>query len=195
VNAANERDRIRRRTRALRRAIDPVPRRIAERAINGRLRRLAAYQRARRIGIYYAIDGEVCLTALIADAQHRGKQVYAPLVDDDELRFVEAESGCTFVLNRYGIPEPQGGAVIDPRMLDLVLTPLVAFSPLGLRLGMGAGFYDRGFKFLKLRQRWLRPKLIGVGFDAQRVETLAAEPWDIRLWGAVTDRGIETFRY
>lgn len=45
--------------------------------------------------------------------------------------------------NKYGIMEPEGGEVIDPAMIDLILVPLLAFDTRGNRVGYGKGYYDR----------------------------------------------------
>ena len=95
--------------------------------------------------------------------------------------------------NAYGIAEPTGRVLINPRRLDLVLTPLVAFDAYGTRLGMGGGHYDRSFHFLLHRRHWLRPKLIGVGYRFQQVPVIRRQPWDIPLWAAVTDRSTVRF--
>jgi 5-formyltetrahydrofolate cyclo-ligase len=73
--------------------------------------------------------------------------------------------------------------------LDLVLVPLVGFDARGNRLGMGGGFYDRHFAFLRNRQAWRRPLLIGIAFDVQRVPRLSGASHDVPLWGIVTERG------
>ena len=45
----------------------------------------------------------------------------------------------------WGILEPAPDKIrpVDPKELDLVVVPGVAFSPDGDRLGYGGGFYDR----------------------------------------------------
>jgi len=45
--------------------------------------------------------------------------------------------------NKYGIPEPQFGTLIQPSELDVVLIPLIVFDLKGQRIGYGAGYYDR----------------------------------------------------
>jgi 5-formyltetrahydrofolate cyclo-ligase len=67
--------------------------------------------------------------------------------------------------------------------------PLVGFDADGNRLGMGAGFYDRHFAFLRHRRAWHRPLLIGLAFERQRVARLPAAAHDVPLWGVVTERG------
>ena len=94
--------------------------------------------------------------------------------------------------NRYGIPEPERGASprIAVRRLDLVLVPLVAFDARGRRLGSGAGFYDRCLQHLRAGRRWRRPKLIGVGYEFQRVAALAPATWDVPLDALLTEKGL-----
>ncbi len=89
--------------------------------------------------------------------------------------------------NPFGILEPSAGPFIDARSLDLVLTPLVAFDDRGIRLGMGGGFYDRCFKFLRIRTAWCKPKLVGVGFEHQHLPSIRAASWDVRLSCAITE--------
>ena len=188
-----ERDCERQRLRALRRGLSAERRREAELEIAARLRQLRAYRRAVRIGVYFAVDGEVQLGGFIADARRRGKQVYAPIIEPDGMRFALTREEADLAVNRFGIPEPRGTPLIELRMLDLVVTPLVGFDPRGTRLGMGGGYYDRSFGFLKHRTRWLKPKLVGVGFSGQRLAAIDARPWDVRLCCAVTEDRIEYF--
>jgi 5-formyltetrahydrofolate cyclo-ligase len=97
--------------------------------------------------------------------------------------------------NLYGISEPRPIELIDPRALDLVLTPLVAFDDNGNRIGVGAGYYDRCFAFLRLRRHWFKPKLVGTAYGLQRIGPVDPNPWDVPLWGAVTENGFEGFRH
>ena len=71
-----------------------------------------------------------------------------------------------------------------------IVLPLVGFDAAGNRLGMGAGFYDRHFAFLRHRRTWHRPLLVGVAFDVQRIERLTEGLHDVQLFGVVTERGV-----
>ncbi|MDO5582253.1 MAG: 5-formyltetrahydrofolate cyclo-ligase [Planctomycetia bacterium] len=62
---------------------------------------------------------------------------------------------------------------INPRDLDLILVPGLAFDPSGGRLGRGAGFYDRFLQ--KTREDVL---LAGLAFDEQIVDSVPCEPHD-----------------
>ena len=113
--------------------------------------------------------------------------------DGMTMRFAELEPGAALSANFFGIMEPNLGAKIDPRELDLVLTPLVAFDDRGVRLGVGRGYYDRTFKFLRHRSHWRRPKLLGVAYELQRVGPLTPSSWDVPLWGVVTETQVRRF--
>jgi 5-formyltetrahydrofolate cyclo-ligase len=93
------------------------------------------------------------------------------------------------VHNEWGLLEPVSGDVIEPKELDVVLTPLVAFDAERHRIGMGGGYYDRTFAFLHERRRRFRPKLVGLAFDCQRTEKIAVNPWDITLYRVITESG------
>jgi 5-formyltetrahydrofolate cyclo-ligase len=45
--------------------------------------------------------------------------------------------------NKLGIPEPINGVLANPRLIDIVLVPMLGFDLNGHRLGYGQGFYDR----------------------------------------------------
>lgn len=49
-------------------------------------------------------------------------------------------------INSFSIPEPVSGIKTEPKKIDLVLTPLLAFDERGYRVGYGKGFYDKFFK-------------------------------------------------
>jgi 5-formyltetrahydrofolate cyclo-ligase len=110
-----------------------------------------------------------------------------------EMHFAALPGGGALTRNFFGILEPPRDRRADARTLDLVLTPLVAFDSRGGRLGVGRGYYDRCFAFLRHRRSWVRPKLVGVGYSFQEIPPIELEPWDVRLWGAVTERGARRF--
>jgi 5-formyltetrahydrofolate cyclo-ligase len=192
-NLRAERRSLRQRKRAERRALPPVERAAADRAIAASILRLDVFRRARRIAVFLAFDGEPTLAGLIDAAARAGKRVYAPVITRSRMRFAELDFGARLGTNFFGILEPDPARRIDPRTLDLVLTPLVAFDDRGIRIGVGRGYYDRCFRFLRARQTWRRPKLLGVAYELQHVPLLAPEPWDVPLWGAVTEARVRHF--
>ena len=71
-----------------------------------------------------------------------------PRIDaaDNSMEAVEINDGGGLTLNQYGIPEPLGGRIINPEIIDLVFVPLIAFDTRGFRVGYGKGYYDRFLK-------------------------------------------------
>jgi 5-formyltetrahydrofolate cyclo-ligase len=121
-----------------------------------------------------------------------GKTLYLPILvpfSDRRLWFSAYKRGDPLIVNRFGILEPERHHYrrIRPAALDLVLTPLVAFDPMGHRLGMGGGYYDRSFAFLNTRRHWRKPRLLGLAYEFQRHPLLEAEAWDVPLDAVATE--------
>lgn len=192
-NLRAERRSLRQRIRAARRAMPARERAAADRAIATRIQGLDVFRSARRIAVFLAFDGEPTLAGVIEAAVRAGKRVYAPVITRSRMRFAELDVGARLGTNFFGILEPDPARRIDPRRLDLVLTPLVAFDEHGVRIGVGRGYYDRCFRFLLTRRAWHRPKLLAVAYELQHVPVIAREPWDVPLWGAVTETRVRRF--
>jgi len=184
---------LRRDIRAKRRAIPAAVREQADRAIHAQIRSLPEYRRARSVALFLAFDGEPSLGSLVDAARRHRKRLYVPVLRGMTMRFAELLPGTTLAANVFGIMEPKVGPRIDARKLDLVLTPLVAFDDRGVRVGVGRGYYDRAFQFLRHRSHWRRPKLLGVAYELQRVGALTPNSWDVPLWGVVTERQVRRF--
>jgi len=189
--ADSARRELRRRLRAARRALSPNERRAAESALLRHIRALPAFRAAHRVGTFVAFDGEPDLAPL--RAQPAARQFFVPILRGEAMRFARLAPGMPVQRNAFGLVEPARPEYIDRRQLDLVLTPLVGFTDEGLRLGVGGGYYDRCFSFLRDRAIWRKPKLLGVAFSCQWLPRLDAEDWDVPLWGVVTERGPRIF--
>lgn len=176
---AEDRPALRRRLRAARRAVPAAARPAAAAAIDRALARLGLPKPGTRIAAFEPYDGEIDPSVVIDRARALGCRVYFPEITHmrrRRLRFVPES-----------IPGPHGA--LNPRWLDLVLVPLVGFDSRGYRLGVGGGFYDRHFEFLRHRRSWQHPTLLGVAFEVQRLERFAEQPHDVPLWGVVTEQG------
>ena len=155
------------------------------------------FRAAQHIACYLPNDAEVDLSPLMTQAWAMGKTVYLPVlsaIHRNHLHFLPYAPGDTLMANRFGIPEPvlRSRRVIEVMRLDLVLTPLVGFDEQGNRLGMGGGFYDRTFAFLRRRRCWHKPQLLGVAFDVQKCPAgLPHQSWDVPLNGVVTESGVK----
>lgn len=90
--------------------------------------------------------------------------------------------------NSYGIEEPDGGGLVTPEEIDLILIPLLAFDSKGFRVGYGKGFYDH---FLSA----CRPDVIKIGLSFfEPVETIAdLNVYDVAMDYCVTPQQVYEF--
>jgi 5-formyltetrahydrofolate cyclo-ligase len=186
-----EKTALRREKRRLRRSLTAQQRAEADRAIVRHIEALGAFRSARNVATYCAFDGEPDVGALLASNRHRDKRFFAPIITHRDMRFGLIESRASLRRNRFGIAEGPANSIAQPRTLDVVLVPLVAFDSSGARLGMGAGYYDRYFEFLRNRTQYVRPRLVGIAYSCQRVQRLPRAPWDVPLWGSITEIGFD----
>lgn len=174
-------------------ALHPHQRRRADRQIASHLLRLLGERDCVDLAAFQPFRGEPDLTPALDVLAEAGRRIWLPVVDGRDMQFRRWQPGAPMVRNRFGIPEPAEGPFRDPARLEIVLTPLVAFSANGMRLGMGAGYYDRAFDFLR-RDPEAGPWLVGVAYALQQVDSLPADPWDVPLAAVLTERGLQVFR-
>lgn len=191
---AEQRQQLRDRMRRLRHELDEPNRAMAADALCARLHQNELYKSAQHIAVYYANDGEIGTDPLIQQAWTEDKAIYLPVLQPEKtLGFVAYTQHSTMTGNRYGILEPlyQAADLRPITRLDLVLVPLVAFDHALFRLGMGGGYYDRTFGHWRTPEKQLG-RLVGIGYDFQRVDTIQPESWDVPACQIVTDR--ETYQ-
>ena len=179
---------LRKKSLAARAALSPFKREKASEIIVDNVVRSSWFRRGKFIACYLPMQDEVDTWPLIERAWRMKKRIFAPVVEKNfGMRFCELTPESRLVLNCYGLPEPQDGNFIAPRALDVVVTPIVAFDVDGNRIGMGGGYFDRAFSFLRNRQFLFHPKLIGLAFACQRVAKIRPNPWDIRVFRVVNE--------
>ena len=189
---------LRRQLRALRRGLSPAARQQAALSVAHRLESWPL-ARAARIAGYWACDGELDPGPVLERAWAEGRQVFLPVLAGEppcSLQFAPYRPGAPLRRNRFNIPEPEVARTecLQPADLDLVLAPLVGFDATGTRLGMGGGFYDRGFAFLRGKTELGRkPRLLGLGYEFQRVAELVRQPWDVPLDAVATEQALYEF--
>jgi 5-formyltetrahydrofolate cyclo-ligase len=193
MTCAADRDQLRREVRARRRGLSPEQRKRAARALVRHADRALLLRPQRRIAVYFAHGAEIDLRPLIDVARRRRCSLYLPVIAHDRAHRMEFhlfEVGAPLRPNRFGILEPPARAPMPVAQLDIVFAPLVAFDLAGGRLGSGAGFYDRALRRRRADRTWRRPRVIGVGYDCQRVPRLDQAPWDVRLDAVLTESGL-----
>jgi len=187
VDSRNAKREIRARIIAQREALPEARRREWSAAITARLLALEEYLTARVIAAYASFQAEFDTAAFLAAALAGGKQVVVPRVaagrDRLEFCFV-TDAARDLAPGTWNIPEP--GPHCEPMRdgapVDLVLTPGVAFTRRGDRLGYGRGYYDRFIAALPGR-----PALVAAAYSMQIVDLLPHEDHDRRVDVLVTE--------
>ena len=181
---------LRRHALAARRALSERQRTIASLSVCEHAFDVIEHRADTNIALYIPAADEVDTWPLIERALRSRKRIFVPFIEKKHrMSFAEYSTDHELVRNRYGLLQPDGAPKIASRELDYVFTPVVAFDKSGNRIGMGGGYYDRAFAFLRDRDRYRKPKLIGLAFDCQNVDQIYAKPWDIALFQVVTESG------
>ena len=187
---------LRKQIREKRRALSDSEREQASFLLCERIAASRIFQHSKHIAFYLPNDGEIDLSLLIEHAWQKGKQCYLPVLAEpntQRLWFIPFTPDTKLKPNRFGIPEPIHSHTTRLRKtlsLDLLLMPLVAFDEQGNRMGMGGGFYDRTLAFLRHRQHWHKPNLLGIAYEFQKQQQLETNPWDIPLQAIATEKDI-----
>ncbi len=172
-----------------RRGMSDDARASASKIICRRVSESREFYSSKSLACYLPMYDEVDTREVIEAAWRANKRVFVPILRGNaEMSFCQIDPESELERNSFGVWEPTRGFLIKPQQLDLVVTPTVAFDSNKNRIGMGGGYFDRCFSFLRHRKHWIRPKLLGVAFQCQELEETKPNPWDIRLYRIITDR-------
>jgi 5-formyltetrahydrofolate cyclo-ligase len=170
--------------RRTRDSIDPASRARASEQIRRRLLTLAEIEAARRCFVYVSFKSEVDTHALIRDLLDSGRELCVPkMLNRTVMRACRVQRWSDLVPGRLGILTPAGDA-FDEEPFDVALTPGLAFTAAGMRIGLGAGYYDRWFAAHKVTHK------LALAFEAQLVEALPQEPHDVPVDAIVTEQRV-----
>lgn len=138
------------------------------------------------VAAYQPMKDEMSPLGALARAKALGKATALPAfaARDSRMTF---RSGDAVEPGPWGLLQPPlSSPPVEP---DLILVPLVACDPLGNRIGMGQGHYDRALEGLRAKAR-----LVGIGWDFQLLDVrITADPWDQKLDAFASPAGIREF--
>lgn len=108
------------------------------------LAQLPEFKAANTIATTMSMAGELDTLPIIAMAQALGKQVAIPrTLPELQMQFYQVNGDLQLAKTQFGVVEPTAGKPLDKEQIDLIIVPGLAFTGGGLRVGFGAGFYDR----------------------------------------------------
>ncbi len=142
-------------------------------------------QSARRVALFWPImeRHEVDLRSLDETLRKRGVTIAYPAIDPETraMTFRVTTRREDLEERGFGFEEPPADSPL-PDALDVIVVPALAIDPRGVRIGYGAGFYDRALP------TWSPPAVtLGVAYDFQLLAELPSTETDVAVQWIVTD--------
>jgi 5-formyltetrahydrofolate cyclo-ligase len=153
--------------------------------IGVRLEGFSPYQNAQKVMSYVGVGIEIDTVPFLARALKVGKKVAVPVCVTKGKKLIVSELRDLGELERgfYGLLEPTEDFIrpMEPKELDVVIIPGLAFDTTGNRLGRGGGYYDRFLAGLSSRT-----SLIALAYECQIIERVPTEAHDITVQWLIT---------
>ena len=186
-----ERKQIRKEMKTLRAGLSEMERRAKNRTLTENLLavlNLSEFSKSGASVVYaYASFGtEADTFALLETLWRRKIPTALPRVEGNEMRFYIVSGYEDLVQGYMGIPEPSEQCLPAHDLYAVVITPGLAFTKEGKRLGYGGGFYDRFFEAEPFHRK------IAAAYGFQVLKDLPVQKWDVRMDQLVTDEEIVT---
>ncbi len=152
---------------------------IASNKIRDNLRKIDFYRKSSLIGVYYSIGSEVQTHDLIQEFFNHGKDFALPRVEKNDIIFKKISSLSDLEPGSFSVMEPKEKCE-TVKNLDVILTPSIALTREGYRLGYGFGFYDRYLHGKK-------SKKISLSYAKQVLRTFPHDDHDVKMDCIVTE--------
>ncbi|WP_432799116.1 5-formyltetrahydrofolate cyclo-ligase [Poriferisphaera sp. WC338] len=189
--ASHTKDEVRNAVRKVRGALDEDVWAVASEKICETVLELEAVKRAETVFIYVGYGKEVATLGLIEKLLEGGKRVCVPRIGNakgvvkkgGEMKVIELLGLDVLKENSIGVLEPRKGKAFlgNP---DVTVTPCVAATKYGARLGQGGGYYDRYFEKVALTVRMC------LAFECQVLGELPASEHDAVMDLVVTEEAV-----
>ncbi|MGY0501601.1 5-formyltetrahydrofolate cyclo-ligase [Nocardia sp. FBN12] len=170
---------------ATRAQVDPAEHAVDAAALAAAAARLAGVDDI--VCAYVAVRGEPGDLRMLDAVRERGATVLLPVTGEPgPLQWARYEGASSLRKARYGLLEP-ATETLPPAVVaeaTTILVPALAVDRRGVRLGRGAGYYDRTLGAARSDVR-----LIAVVRDNELVDRLPEEPHDRRMGWALTPGG------
>jgi 5-formyltetrahydrofolate cyclo-ligase len=134
------------------------------------------------VAAYIPVGSEAEPRALLHQAHNSGCVTALPFVISRAapMQFLCWSPGDALESGPFGLQQPPASAVVCKP--DIVLVPLVAFDSRLMRLGQGAGHYDRALSVLT------NAYAVGIAWSIQQAPALPTDPWDVPLNAILTEK-------
>ena len=155
-------------------------------ALQQRLTELLAQENAECCIGFLAFQQEPALDQFLSNWLAQNKKLLLPRFNlaTRQYELVEVtDLNSQIAPGHYGIREPNTQLVAIQQVIQtsVWLVPGLAFTASGVRLGRGAGHYDRLFA------KFPQGKRIGIAWEMQLLPEIPQEPWDLPMDYIVTE--------
>lgn len=181
-----DKSRLRSQLKLARANLSETERQVFSRHIAEQLLALPEVIDAHSFFIYISTDTEVDTHGILQLLLTQGRIITVPVITREKTMIArrltdwgELRPGQLGILTL-----PQGEAYDGP--IDIVVTPGLGFTEQGLRLGYGAGYYDKWFAAHPVKHK------TALAFEAQIVSFLPINPYDIPVDRIVTEQRLVT---
>ena len=148
------------------------------------LYKIDEFTQAKTIFCYISYSSEVDTNVIIDRSIDKNLKLAVPkVVGKNEMHAISLSNRDELEPDVMGILTPQSNKQASPPF-DLAITPGLAFTEKGARLGYGHGYYDRWFANNNVKTK------IGIAYEVQIVEELPIDVTDIPLDILVTEERI-----
>lgn len=173
--------------RRIRQALPPAERGKAAQTMASHLADLSKDWPSGIIAGYWPMGSEIDVRPALVQFEKNGQSLALPVIKGQSLVFRRYKIGQPLYDGPLQTQEPSPhNSLCSP---VVILVPVLAFDLRLMRLGQGAGFYDRTLADLRKTVPVLS---VGLAFECQRAETVPAEPHDQPLDLVVTEQSIYT---
>jgi len=174
-SAEEEKRVLRKRMKLLRQQLAPLEKARMDKRLEELFLELPEIREARTVFCYVSYGTETDTSGLIRRLLECGKAVAVPRVEKEQIVFYHITGAGQLTAGYRGIQEPCDGAGRADDRDAPVLTPGLAFTRSGKRLGYGGGFYDRFF------EREPEHRRIALAYPFQIVEEIPEDGFDRRV--------------
>ena len=154
------------------------------------LKDLINFKNYKIIASFISIKSEISTQFLNKFLLDNNKILCLPIIKNssETLNFIEYNLKTKLIPGKFGIMRPSD---LDNEYLpEIILTPCLAFSERGFRLGYGGGYYDKTFSYLKkIKHTFIS---IAVAFDGQKINKLVHDKYDQKIDYILTEKKLYT---
>ncbi len=152
-----------------------------------------AFKTAKTVMCYLSFGSEVDTKLIIDECFEQGKTILIPIImrNTDASTYMEASQLIDYnedlAPGTMGILEPIASAIRikDPKTIDLIIIPGLAFDRQGNRLGYGSGYYD--YFLGRLRDDCNQ---IAITFSFQLIDHIPTQKHDMKVRNIITQKGL-----